>query len=76
MIVDPFWVQVNESEPTLRQGDYLPGCLVTLPYKYVLKHASNLNDRWRLKSPYLEHFSQAFAHLFMRVDLPSAIEPF
>lgn len=178
MIVEPFWVQVNES--TLMQGDYLPGCLVptpvfdptnygknseiqdvqidvneldlivltqscdleskkvgrvllctiyhiaefeennskfkkkgqwnevlkgrieglhllasptnpdnnkealvvdfrdihTLPYEYVLKHASNLNDRWRLKSPYLEHFSQAFARLFMRVGLPSAIPPF
>lgn len=48
----------------------------TLPYEYVLKHASNLNDRWRLKSPYLEHFSQAFARLFMRVGLPSAIPPF
>ncbi|MEZ2279409.1 MAG: hypothetical protein ACBR12_21120, partial [Microcoleus sp.] len=35
-----------------------------------------LNDRWRLKSPYLEHFSQAFARLFMRVGLPSAIPPF
>lgn len=180
MMVEPFWVQVNESEPTLRQGDYLPGCLVpipvfdptnfgknseiqdvqielneldlivltqscdldnkkvaqvvlcaiynisdfeenneafkkkgkwnevlrsrieglhllasptnpannkealvvdfrdiqTLPYEYVLKHASNLNDRWRLKSPYLEHFSQAFARLFMRVGLPSALPPF
>ena len=29
MIVEPFWVQVNES--TLRQGDYLPGCLVPIP---------------------------------------------
>lgn len=178
MIVEPFWVQVNES--TLRQGDYLPGCPVpipvfdptnfgknseikdvqidlnerdlivlthscdldnkkvaqvvlcviypisefeenneafkkkgqwnevlkgrteglhllasptnpdnnkeslvvdfrdiqTLPYEYVLKHASNLNDRWRLKSPYLEHFSQAFARLFMRVGLPSTIPRF
>lgn len=178
MIVEPFWVQVNES--TLRQGDYLPGCLVPipvfdptnfgqnseiqnvqievneldlivltqscdlnskkgsqvllcaiypisefeenneafkkkgkwnevlkgrieglhllasptnpddnkealvvdfrniqiLPYEYVLKNASNLDDRWRLKSPYLEHFSQAFARLFMRVGLPSAIPPF
>ena len=29
MIVEPFWVQINES--TLRQGDYLPGCLVPRP---------------------------------------------
>ncbi len=48
----------------------------TLPYEYILKHASNLNDRWRLKSPYLEHFSQAFARLFMRVGLPSTLPPF
>lgn len=29
MTIEPFWVQVNE--PTLRQGDYLPGCLVPVP---------------------------------------------
>jgi hypothetical protein len=31
---------------------------------------------WRLQSPYLEHFSQAFARFFMRVGLPSAVPPF
>ena len=35
-----------------------------------------LGSRWRLKSPFLEHFSQAFARFFMRVGLPSAIPPF
>ncbi|MGJ5673712.1 MAG: hypothetical protein ACR9NN_08915 [Nostochopsis sp.] len=29
MSIEPFWVQVNE--PTLRQGDYLPGCIVPIP---------------------------------------------
>ena len=33
-----------------------------------------VGDRWRLRSfPYLEHFSQAFAHFFMRVGLPVQI---
>jgi hypothetical protein len=48
----------------------------SLPYDYVVKHAMQLGDRWRLKSPYLEHFSQAFARLFMRVGLPSSIPRF
>jgi len=26
MSVEPFWTEINES--SLRQGDYLPGCLV------------------------------------------------
>jgi hypothetical protein len=50
--------------------------MYTLPYEYLLKHATDLDFRWRLKSPYLEHFSQAFARLFMRVGLPSAISRF
>ena len=29
MSVEPFWYKSNES--TLRQGDYLPGCLVPIP---------------------------------------------
>ena len=32
--------------------------------------------RWRLQSPFREHFSQAFARFFMRVGLPAAIPPF
>ncbi len=50
--------------------------MYTLPYKYLLKHATELGSRWRLKSPYLEHFSQVFARLFMRVGLPSSIPPY
>jgi hypothetical protein len=48
----------------------------SLPYEYILKYATELGLRWRLKSPYLEHFSQAFARLFMRVGLPSSIPRF
>jgi len=48
----------------------------SLPRDYLGPHASRLGKRWRLKSPYLEHFSQAFARFFMRVGLPSAIQKF
>ncbi len=33
----------------------------------------NLGPRWRLDSPSLEQFSQAFARFFMRVGLPRTI---
>jgi hypothetical protein len=48
----------------------------TLPIAYLAQHADGMGARWRLNSPFLEHFSQAFARFFMRVGLPSAIEPF
>jgi hypothetical protein len=41
--------------------------IYTLPYEYILKYATELGSRWRLKSPYLENYSQAFARIFMRV---------
>ncbi len=50
--------------------------IYSLPYDYLVKHATELGERWRLKSPFLEHFSQGFARLFMRVGLPSSIPPF
>ena len=50
--------------------------IYSLPVGYLQSHASNLGPRWRLQSPFLEHFSQAFARFFMRVGLPSAIPPF
>ncbi|MBX7135702.1 MAG: hypothetical protein K1X67_23790 [Fimbriimonadaceae bacterium] len=50
--------------------------IFSLPIDYVRGHAANLGQRWRLDSPFLEHFSQAFARFFMRVGLPSAIPPF
>jgi len=50
--------------------------IVSLPVGYVAAHAAAIGQRWRLQSPYLEHFSQAFARFFMRVGLPSAVPPF
>lgn len=50
--------------------------IVSLPIEYVRGHADHLGSRWRLDSPFLEHFSQAFARFFMRVGLPAAIPEF
>ena len=50
--------------------------IYSLPYEYLLKHAAQLGPRWRLKPPFLEHFSQAFARFYMRVGLPSSIPEF
>ena len=50
--------------------------IVSLPFDYLTTQAEELDNRWRLDSPYLEHFSQAFARFFMRVGLPSAIASF
>jgi hypothetical protein len=47
--------------------------IFSLPVSYLSRHASALGPRWRLNSPFLEHFSQAFARFFMRVGLPSSI---
>lgn len=43
----------------------------SLPFDYLSEKALKLERRWRLESPFLEHFSQAFARFFMRVGLPS-----
>lgn len=48
----------------------------SLPVEFLQSHAEQLGSRWRLRSPFLEHFSQAFARFFMRVGLPTAIPPF
>jgi hypothetical protein len=50
--------------------------IFSLPFGYLIRHAASLGPRWRLQSPFLEHFSQSFARFFMRVGLPSAIPPF
>ena len=50
--------------------------IFSLPIDFLSNHALKSGKRWRLQSPYLEHFSQAFARFFMRVGLPSAIPPF
>lgn len=50
--------------------------VVSLPIGYVRRRAETVGQRWRLDSPFLEHFSQAFARFFMRVGLPSTIPLF
>jgi hypothetical protein len=50
--------------------------IFSLPIAYLQRHAASLNDRPRLRSPYVEHFSQAFARFFMRVGLPAPIPEF
>lgn len=52
------------------------GQIISLPFDYLTERARGLGDRWRLDSPFLEHFSQAFARFFMRVGLPSSIPQF
>lgn len=52
------------------------GQIFSLPPAYLKKRAGGIGVRWRLDSPFLEHFSQAFARYFMRVGLPSSILPF
>ncbi|MBL8191920.1 MAG: hypothetical protein JNK38_28170 [Acidobacteria bacterium] len=52
------------------------GEIHSVPFDLLAAHAKEVTPRWRLKSPYLEHFSQAFARFFMRVGLPSAIPAF
>jgi hypothetical protein len=50
--------------------------IFSLPVDYLQRHAGSIGNRWRLQSPYVEHFSQAFARFFMRVGLPVQIPPF
>lgn len=50
--------------------------IVSLPIGYLSRRASEAGKRSRLFSPFVEHFSQAFARFFMRVGLPSQIPPF
>lgn len=52
------------------------GQIFSLPIAYLEKKSVDIGTRWRLDSPFLEHFSQAFARYFMRVGLPSTIPPF
>ena len=48
----------------------------SLPVEFLGAHANSRGKRCRLRSPYLEHYSQAFARFFMRVGLPTAIPRF
>lgn len=48
----------------------------SLTIEHVIDFIKDRRHHPRLKSPYLEHMSQAFARLFMRVGLPVDIPPF
>jgi hypothetical protein len=50
--------------------------IFSLPVGYLEQRTIALGERHRLRSPYLEHFSQGFARFFMRVGLPSSIPTF
>jgi hypothetical protein len=68
----------SPDEPTTNTESLVAdfGHIVSLPIGYLGDHADALGNRSRLKSPFLEHFSQAFARFFMRVGLPSGISRF
>ena len=48
--------------------------IYTIPLPFLQSIASNRGPRFRLRPPYREHLSQAFARYFMRVGLPSNVE--
>jgi len=50
--------------------------IYSLPIGYLEGRTRTLGERRRLRSPYLEHFSQGFARFFMRVGLPSSVPSF
>lgn len=49
--------------------------IYSVPKDYLQQLASRVPVRLRLMSPYREHLSQAFARYFMRVGLPSDVDP-
>lgn len=49
------------------------GRVFCLPFSFVQELAISQGPRLRLRSPYREHLSQAFARFFMRVGLPQDI---
>ena len=71
MIASPEYPEINTQSMVVDFGH-----IVSLPIDYLEDHAAAIGDRWRLESPFLEHYSQAFARFFMRVGLPSGIAQF
>ncbi|MGF6699132.1 hypothetical protein OKW38_003744 [Paraburkholderia sp. MM5496-R1] len=68
----------SPRDPTDNRGSLVVdfGQIFSLPPAYLSKLAEACGEHWRLDSPFLEHFSQAFARYFMRVGLPSQIPAF
>lgn len=63
---------IPNAEMGVRIVDF--GRIFSLPNQYVQRHAENQGSRLRLRPPYREHLSQAFARFFMRVGLPQNIK--
>lgn len=76
--IEGLYMLPSPSEPDDNQQSFIVDfrMIVSLPIEYLSSHASDLGERPRLNSPFVEHFSQAFARFFMRVGLPSQIPAF
>lgn len=66
--------QESSLDTEIRVVDFRYVALASL--SYARRSARQEGRRLRLKSPYVEHLSQAFARFFMRVGLPGDIPPF
>lgn len=62
---------LTDAEMGVRVVDL--GQIYTLPKYALIKLAAAQSPRLRLRSPYREYLSQAFARFFMRVGLPQDI---
>ncbi len=71
MIASPDFPETNTRSLVVDFGH-----VASLPIDYLEDHAASIGSRWRLGSPFLEHYSKAFARFFMRVGLPSGIAQF
>ena len=76
--VEGFYMLPSPEEPLNNMDAMIVDfrMIVSLPIGYISRRATVAGERSRLLSPYVEHFSQAFARFFMRVGLPSQIPPF
>jgi len=76
--VEGLHLLASPTEPTNNRASFVADFrqIYSLPIGYLRGHATALGPRWQLRSPFLEHLSQAFARFFMRVGLPSAIPAF
>jgi hypothetical protein len=76
--VEGLHLLASHHNPSDNRDSFVADCreIYSLPIGYLKQHAEGLGGRWRLHSPFLEHFSRAFARFFMRVGLPSSIPPF
>jgi hypothetical protein len=67
----------SQTDPTDRETAIIVDFAVfSVPTVYLRSHAESVPHRLRVASPYVEHFSQAFARYFMRVGLPSPLPSF